>query len=222
MITKDNFMPIPFINRLPVGTRVHNVLVLSEPMRCGKRRKMECRCDCGKTWTIDYHSLLKGGIKSCGCHRNKNNAIRSTTHNQSNTLLYRRWEGIRSRCYRKTEPAYRYYGARGIFVAPEWHKFEPFYEWAMANGFRDDLWLERINNDGPYSPENCKWTTIQEQCDNRRNGLFLTYNGETKKVREWAKQYGMAYLCLRNRIKYLGWNAEKALTTPTRLSSRNK
>lgn len=101
---------------------------------------------------------------------------------------------MRYRCNDKTRPDYERYGGRGITVCDEWKdEFKPFYEWSMSHGYRKDLTIDRIDNDGPYSPENCRWATIKEQCRNRRTNINITIGDKTKTLVEWCEIFDVTY-----------------------------
>lgn len=139
-----------------------------------------------------------------------------TTHGESKTRLFHIWQDMRKRCYNTNAINYDRYGGRGITVCEEWrNKYEPFRDWAMANGYKDNLSLDRIENDGPYCPENCRWATASEQGNNRRSTHLLTYNGETHSINEWSRITGIAKSTIGNRLK-AGATTEDALTRPVR------
>ena len=123
---------------------------------------------------------------------------------------YGSYHSMMDRCYRKTAKNYPFYGGRGIEVCPEWHNIENFEKWAMQSGFQKGMSLDRINVNGDYSPDNCKWATPAEQANNRRNTIYLEYNGEKHTISEWAEKLGINRSTLNNRI-CRGWTVEKAL-----------
>lgn len=127
-------------------------------------------------------------------------------HGKSNTRLYRVWSGMKARCYNKNNPGYQYYGGRGIVVCEEWkNDFMCFYNWAMENGYdetapRGQYTIERKDYDGPYSPENCCWATIQEQERNKRNTLRVKADGEEMLLVDLAEREGVKYSTARKRV----------------------
>lgn len=134
----------------------------------------------------------------------------------SDTRLYRIWCDMKNRCYNENVNNYHSYGGRGIKVCDEWLDPSSFFSWAKDSGYTDELTLDRIDIDGDYEPNNCKWITLTEQQWNKTTSFFVEIDGETKCLREWCNEFGSEYKTVHRRIKYLGWEPKRALTTPIR------
>ena len=181
----------------------------------------DVRCDCGNNSTVKLTAVRNGKSKSCGCYRDKMSSIRASeltkTHDLSKHPIYRVWTGMRSRCKYPSSSSYKNYGGRGIKVCDEWEKdFIIFYNWAIVNGWKEGLQLDRINNDGNYEPSNCQFVSRKENIDNRRITVSMTAFGETKTIREWSldKRCKCSYGSLLYRIQN-NWKPEIALNKPT-------
>lgn len=154
-------------------------------------------CDCGKQ-IITHSSMVRRGVtKSCGCLNQELRKSRAK-HGQIKTPLYNAWVHMRQRCNNPKCKEYRNYGARGIGICKEWDEFEAFYEWANANGYCDGLTIDRIDNDGDYTPQNCRWVTMLVQENNKRNNHFIVYGGERMTVSQCAKKANVS----RNSLHY--------------------
>ena len=196
--------------RLTVCNRAENAV---EPS--GKQVVMwHCKCDCGKAITVSGHSLKKGNTKSCGCYQKERASASMRKHGKYRDRLYTIWRDMKSRCQNENFTAYKHYGGRGIKVCDEWQTFEPFYEWAMANGYKDTLTIDRKENEGNYEPSNCRWATVKQQSNNRRSNHYITHDGKTMSLTDWAEEKGLRRRTLYNRINELKWSTEKALNTP--------
>lgn len=199
------------------GQRFNRLLVI-EPKRLKNGKfAWKCQCDCGNVVVTQGAQLKNGSTKSCGCYKNDIARERFTKHGLSRTKLRQVFATMRARCENMNNISYVNYGGRGIKVCDEWgglYGFMNFYNWAMSNGYRDGLQIDRIDNDGNYEPLNCRWVTPRENLLNKRTTLIYEYNGEVKTLQDWAIQYGIPYKRLRCRVREFGWDFEKALTTP--------
>lgn len=170
-----------------------------------------CRCDCGNEVVIDQCNLLSGKSKSCGCFRREEQSARQGTHRDSGTKMYNVWCAIKRRCYNTHTKEYPRYGGRGISMCDEWrNSYESFKEWAVNNGYDDSLTIDRIDNDKDYTPDNCRFVTMREQCNNRSSNRVYTYNGETHNVTEWSEIVGIPANKIFCRL-YNGWSFERAI-----------
>lgn len=164
-----------------------------------------CICDCGKETTVARPSLIQGRTRSCGCYHDKACGERigniRRTHGMTNTRLYAIWESMRARCNNKNNKRYNRYGGRGIKICKEWNTFECFMDWALSSGYQEGLSIERINFDGNYEPQNCKWIPKNEQAKNTSTNRRITINGETKNMSEWARNAGVCPQTISYRIK---------------------
>lgn len=182
--------------------------------RKGNQTMWECLCECGKPHIASTTNLVRGHVQSCGCLRKEVSRKQHTTHGDRNTRLYRIWDSMKRRCNGTNgNKDKKYYCDRGISVCQEWMAYENFRDWAVKNGYRDDLTIDRIDVNGNYCPENCRWATMREQENNRRNNHYVTYDGKTQTIGEWASETGIPYDTLYGRL-YSGWPMEKALACP--------
>lgn len=153
-----------------------------------------CRCKCGTEVSIAGYSLTSGKTQSCGCYGKEQRLKSNTKHGLSHSRIKSSYYNMISRCYNPNTPKYKNHGGRGIKVCDEWldkeNGFMNFYNWAMKNGYSDELTIDRIDNDGNYEPNNCRWTTYEIQNFNRRVNRLFTINGETKTAKEWCELTG--------------------------------
>lgn len=162
----------------------------------GKRKTYyACRCDCGNVKVIRADALIGGCTVSCGCKKKEQDRVNLTanhSHKMSGTRLYVIWNGLKGRCNNPNDPRYYRYGGRGISVCEEWNtSFQSFYDWAISNGYSDDLTIDRIDNDGNYEPTNCRWTTSKEQCNNRSSNINIKIGNATKTLTEWCEIFNV-------------------------------
>lgn len=199
------------------GNRYGRLTVIQ---RCGtssdNRPQWLCKCDCGNSVVVRGYLLKNNKTKSCGCyHREQARAQGKSKakHNLSSTRLYNIWKDMQNRCYSEKHKSYKHYGGRGIKVCDEWlTDFELFYNWAINSGYSDSLTIDRIDVNGNYEPGNCKWATYKEQANNTRKNHYITYNGETKTLTQWAEYLNIKPKTLSARINDYKWPIEKALT----------
>ena len=198
------------------GKRFGRLLVVNEAERKHPYlRRWQCQCDCGTQVVVDQGNLLHGRTLSCGCYRNERSAKGNRTHGRSKTAEYNTYHLIKRRCLDESEHCYPRYGGRGITVCDRWrNSFENFLA-DMGPRPSADHSIERKDNDGPYCPQNCVWATRTEQANNRRTSHWLTWNGKTLTVTQWAQEIGIPRDTLNRRVQ-LGWDTERALTQPVR------
>src|SRR4030065_2070716 len=197
--------------RLHVLRRWHNVVT-----RGGNSKvTWDCKCDCGARLTVPSGRVLNGHTKSCGCLKKEQSAknIRAvnTTHGQKHTRLYRTWQNMLERCRRPTHKSFAQYGGRGISVCKQWMRFEPFYKWAMANGYSDTLTIDRENGKKGNSPSNCRWATTKEQATNKKTNRRVLCDGKNLTISEWRGITKIPSFTIIDRLNR-GWSKHRALT----------
>jgi len=190
----------------------HNSIVVLQKL---PNKRYLVRCDCGKVYSVGIHTIKS--IKSC-----KECSIKAhIVHGQSDTQLYHMWEHMKQRCLNDKTKHFEDYGGRGISICNEWIDSKPFIDWALSNGYKEGLTLDRIDVNGNYSPENCRFVDRRTQQNNRRNTIFITAFGETLPCAEWARRTGIAKNTIRGRI-ITGWAPDKAVSEPVQQHRRRK
>lgn len=160
--------------------------------KSGKNRRFLTLCDCGNHHKASVANLIKGDVSHCGCQ--------SSNHGYYGTSLYKRWRSMMNRCYNENSASFRIYGGRGITVCDDWRTPLAFILWAKASGYKESLWLERIDVDGNYEPGNCTWATPREQGNNRRNTRYVRHNGKVVCLKDYAKLAGVKYTTAKYRL----------------------
>lgn len=151
-----------------------------------------CKCDCGNTTIVCSCDLKK--TNSCGCLARELTIFRNTTHGQSKSRLYRTWHHMIDRCNNPHDAAWINYGGRGIKICDEWlHDFNAFFEWATSHGYKSNLTLDRINVNGDYSPDNCRWVDVFIQANNRRDNIWIEHLNVTRTLKQWCDLYHINY-----------------------------
>ena len=183
------------------------------------KKKWLCVCDCGKETVVDSHKLVIGHTKSCGCLHKDLLIERLTTHGGTNERLYGVWWDAKRRCERPYDKNYDCYGGRGIKLCKEWHDYSKFREWALANGYEEsakvqDCTLDRINVNGDYCPDNCRWIPMSEQRYNCRNTVYVQLDGKQYTLKQLSEMFGIPRDILYKRIVVYEWTAERATNTP--------
>lgn len=217
--------PAWFIDR--TGHVYGRLTVIKESCIRSKQGRVcwDCLCECGNSCTVEGDKLQSGNTKSCGCLALETRTI----HGMWKTKLYQIWQGLEQRCHNENDNHYHSYGARGIYVCEEWrHQFETFRDWNYANFPNIDnllasgYQLERIDNDGPYAPWNCRWATRKEQGRNTRKTRWVEVYGEKMSMAEAIERFAkVPSPTVWSRVDKFGWDIEKALTTPPKQRSRH-
>ena len=171
----------------------------------------DCVCECGTRRAVRGNDLRLGKSVSCGCSLAENPAARK--HGAAGSHLYKVYYGMKARCYNPNNKNYKHYGGRGIEICEEWRSFEAFAEWADKSGYVEGLTIERKDVNEGYCPQNCCWITQKEQTRNKRNTVYITAQGETKTLLEWAKQLNVPASMLKAR-QARGWTDEEIISIP--------
>ena len=212
-----------------IGKRYGHLLILEEAeVSENGKVKVRCQCDCGNITVCFLDDLKQGNTKSCGCYRVSLVKGLTKTHGMSDTRLFKVWCLMHQRCYNINNPQYKNYGGRGITICDEWkNDFLKFHDWAYENGYDENAdfmkcTLDRKDVNGNYCPENCRWATTIEQCNNKRNNTLVSYNGEIHTVAEWARMKCLNYTTLFCRLFYHGWSVEEALNVEPVVGRKRK
>jgi len=199
-----------------IGKRFGNLVVLSHSHDKGYTKFFLCQCDCGNTTIVAKNNLTTGKQISCGCVRKHRLADKNRLP-QGYVRLGRIFHKMKQRCYNPSSNRYDRYGSRGIKICDEWlSDVNNFRKWAIENGYNDTLSIDRIDNDGDYCPENCRWVTNAEQSNNTSRTVLITFDGKTQTLTQWSHELNIPTSTLHNRIRVHHWSIERALTEPLR------
>lgn len=198
------------------GKRYGKLLVLCEAERVNGKIAWLCKCDCGNEKTVIGNYLTGGTTKSCGClGKESKKKPKRYTHKLSKSRIYREYHSMIKRCSENYHCRNTYYD-KGITVCSEWigeNGFQNFYDWSMKNGYAENLTLDRKDNDKGYSPENCRWTTMKVQQNNKSNNVYIEYMGETKTMKQWCEILGLNYGMVKRR-RQCGWEVPRLFEPP--------
>lgn len=174
-----------------------------------------CKCDCGNETVASGWKIRNGVTTSCGCVQSEwRKRGPNHSHGMTNTRLYVIWSNMKARCNNVKGYEYHAYGGKGVRVCEEWERFENFRDWAEAHGYNDGLTIDRIDVNGNYCPDNCRWATQAEQSLNRTDNHLVTAYGKTQTIREWADETGIKYDTIERRINGYHWPPERAVSEP--------
>lgn len=199
------------------GMRFGRLVVLSRAENSMTGKPMwNCLCDCGNECVKQGSALVSGDTKSCGCYNREKLKARAK-HGDAHGRLYSVWNMMKQRCGDQNNKSYKNYGQRGISVCEEWkNSYELFRDWALSNGYDANAkthkcTIDRIDNNGNYCPENCRFVSATEQARNMRSNNIVTYKGQSKTLSEWSEETGIRAITIGDRLRH-GWSVEEALT----------
>lgn len=182
--------------------------------------RWKCKCDCGNETIVPRHALESGNTTSCGCYKRQRTIETHYKHGGYKDRLYGVWIDIKKRCYNENERSYKDYGGRGIEMCDEWkNDYGNFKSWAISAGYDEnagymECTIDRIDVNGNYCPENCRWANAVTQGNNRRTNKRIEINGRVKTLAQWAEEYGINTSTVNSRINQMKWDVVKAITTP--------
>lgn len=165
-----------------------------------------CKCNCGAVGFVRAQDIKSGKTQSCGCYHTERNSEAHRIHGGTGSKLYDAWRAMKERCGNPNHPDYGHYGGRGIRYCEEWKDFQNFESWALSHGYAEGLTLDRKDNDGDYTPENCRWATMKQQNNNRRTNIRVILDGVTMTLKQAAERSGISYSTLKQRYHRNGEN----------------
>lgn len=201
-------------NKIEIEGKKFGRLLAIKEIKSGSRKKKAiwlCKCDCGKETEVSKSQLLSGRTKSCGCLRKESTSKMRKRHGLSKSRLYNIWLRMKQCCYNKSSHKFKIYGGRGIKICEEWkNSFENFYKWSIPSGYKQNLTIDRIDVNGNYFPENCRWILSNEQNWNRRNTVYITINNEKMNLKQAEEKFGINHKKIYDRLQK-GWCPERAI-----------
>lgn len=207
---------------MPIKSLIGRKFGKLEVVKMTEKRKRgcvvyECLCECGNKKEASSDQLMTGHTKSCGCL--KRESPNHLIHGKTNTRIHKIWVQMKQRCENPKNTAYKWYGKRGVKVCESWHKFENFYDDVIRLGYRDQLTMDRIDNNGDYGPNNIRFVNREAQANNRRNNIYLEYKNKRISVKDLAELLGLPYTTIIQRV-YFGWSIDRIVNTPLRANKR--
>lgn len=176
------------------------------------RRMFRCQCECGNIGEVQLSCLRNGHSTSCGCEQKKRASAANTKHGLEKHPLYCTWKNMKKRCNNPNATEYKNYGGRGISVCEEWSKdFQNFYDWAINNGWTKELTIDRIDTNGNYCPENCRWADVKTQMNNMTKNHYIEYNGDTYTLSTLSEHLNIPYNIVRYRLSNCKWTTEQLI-----------
>jgi len=194
-----------------IGKKYGKLTIIAFDHQHFKRKYYKVACDCGNEKVVCLQDMKQGDTVSCGCQKKSGDSAR--THGCCKTRLYNIWCNMKSRCEKNTNKVFKYYGGKGVSVCDEWQDFSNFKKWADENGYSDKLTIDRVDSNGNYCPENCRWVGQLEQANNKCNNHFISYKGITKSMASWCRELGLNYYKIRSRLTHYNWSVERAFET---------
>lgn len=199
--------------------KTFNDLTVIETVHVSPKWLWKCRCKCGSEKLYLPYKIIAGHTKSCGCAK-KERCHEMTkkyriTHGGSGERLHYIWNSMKQRCTNPNNKDYPLWGGRGITVCDEWlHDYAAFRKWAYDNGYKKNLTIDRIDVNGNYTPDNCRWIEMERQSRNKRDNVYVEFRGERKLLIEFCEEFGFNYYTIYGRIYNHGWSVDEALSTP--------
>lgn len=187
-------------------------VVAREENTKGGSARWKCLCKCGNFTVTTTFRLNSGKCQSCGCKRYESH---NRIHGMTKTDIHNKWLQIKQRCLDKNYKSYQRYGAVGITICDEWkNDFVSFMKWSYQNGYKEGLSIDRIDNSKGYSPDNCRWVTRKDQCNNRRSNIKITYQGKTQNLKQLCEELNIKYSFVYQRMYKQGMTFEEAISRP--------